>query len=701
MPSILLLLALSVLVMTAALAGESPAPADPPADAHASPQARLAAVHDLDHPWEFRPDFKNRREWERRAKALREQVLVSQGLWPLPERTPLRPVVHGRIDRGEYTVEKVYFQSLPGHYVTGNLYRPKAMKGAKKHPGVLSPHGHWENGRFYENGEAGARKEIETGAEKTMESARYPLQARCAMLARMGAVVFHYDMIGYADSRPIPHREGFRDTQAILRLQSFMGLQTWNSIRALDFLLSLDEVDPDRVAVTGASGGATQTFLLTAVDDRPALAFPAVMVSTAMQGGCVCENSPLLRVGTNNVEIAALFAPQPQGMTGANDWTREIESKGLPEMKAIYGLYGAKDRVDAKYLPFPHNYNQVSRERMYGWVNRHFGLGLDEPVEEKPFEPVPPKDLSVFDAAHPFPADAKDAAAVRAFLTESSDRQMEELRKRPAAYRRTVRRALEVMVHDAMPEKEDAPRFRASRMEDRDGYSYEEGLLTGPGRADVLALRLIPDGWTGDLLLWVHPEGKRSLIGPDGQPVPEARRILERKAAILAPEAFLTGAGADESAWAVRKHLEGPGKPYAGFTFGYNRSLLAERVSDLVTALAAARGMDGVKSVSLLGQGEAGLWALLAGVLAGEGVRRATLDLDGFDFDQIKESTDARMLPGALKYGGVFGFARLLPGKVLLHHAPESAKPQPRMRRGITLRRDALSTEEAMEWLLR
>ena len=100
-------------------------------------------------------------------------------------------------------------------------------------------------------------------------------------------------MVGYADSTAIAHRAGFTDAEAELRLQSFMGLQTWNSIRALDFLLSLPDVDPERIGITGASGGGTQTFMLAAIDDRLAAAFPAVMVRTAMQGGCICENCSL------------------------------------------------------------------------------------------------------------------------------------------------------------------------------------------------------------------------------------------------------------------------------------------------------------------------------------------------------------------------------------------------------------------------
>src|SRR5205823_12563514 len=151
-------------------------------------------------------------------------------------------------------------------------------------------------------------------------------------------------------SQQIGHRQGFLDVEAEMRLQNFMGLQTYNSIRALDFLISLPDVDAGRIGVTGASGGATQTFMLCAIDDRPAAAFPAVMVGTAMQGGCICENASYLRVEGNNVQLAACFAPKPQAMSCANDWTIDFLAKGLPELKDVYGLYKSADKVDAQHF---------------------------------------------------------------------------------------------------------------------------------------------------------------------------------------------------------------------------------------------------------------------------------------------------------------------------------------------------------------
>ncbi len=175
-------------------------------------------------------------------------------------------MIHGKIDRGDYTVEKVFFASMPGHYVSGNLYRPAHVTG--KVPGILCPHGHWNGGRFNDGGERRGRWQIDQGAEATMAGARFSLQARMVELARLGCVVFHYDMVGYADSQPIVHGKGFTDAEAELRLQSMLGLQTFNSIRALDFLSSLPDVDPTRIGVTGASGGGTQTML--SVRGRPA-----------------------------------------------------------------------------------------------------------------------------------------------------------------------------------------------------------------------------------------------------------------------------------------------------------------------------------------------------------------------------------------------------------------------------------------------
>jgi dienelactone hydrolase len=610
----------------------------------------------------------SKEEWQARRQRIREQVLVAEGLWPLPPKEPLNAVIHGKIDRDDYTIEKVFFASYPGHYVSGNLYRPKGKTG--KVPGVLCPHGHWANGRFYDAGEKAAKGQISQKAETTMEGARFPLQARCAMLARMGCIVFHYDMVGNADSQSIAHRAGFTDVAAELRLQSFMGLQTWNSIRALDFLLSLPEVDSKRIGVTGASGGGTQTFILCAIDDRPTVAFPAVMVSTAMQGGCICENAPYLRQGIGNVDIAAVFAPKPLGMSAANDWTKEIETKGLPELKALYKMLGAEDRVMAKaHLEFDHNYNQVSREMMYNWFNKHLDLGLKEPVVEKPFVPVPPKELSVYDEQHPRPKDAVGADRLRDYMAETSDKQIKDLMPKDAdslkEFRRVIGTALRVMINDELPKPEELAVKEVGQRVERGDLVWRRYLIGRKGAGEqVPALGIKGKDFDGTVVVWIHPEGHASLFH-DGKLVPAAQRILDGKAAIFAPDALLTGEFGDAKMQPVEKGYEN----YAGYYYGYNRPLLAQRVHDILTAVAVAKQHEKTEKVHLVGFGKAGPWVLLARGLCGDSVARTAADVDGFRFEKVASDYNEMMLPGAVKYGGLPALTALAaPGELSIHN---------------------------------
>ncbi len=603
--------------------------------------------------------------WERRAARVREQILVAAGLWPLPPVASVNATIHGRIERDAYSVEKVLVESFPGFYVTGNLYRPLAPSTTPR-PAVLSPHGHWPNGRFYERSEEEAQAQIDAGKEKTMAGARYPLQARCAMLARMGCVVFHYDMVGYADSKQIPHAKGFEDAEAGLRLQSAFGLQLYNSIRAFDFLASLEGVDPQRIGVTGASGGGTQTFFLAGIDTRPKAAFPAVMVSTGMQGGCVCENAHLLRVGTGNVEFAALAAPRPVSMTGANDWTIDIETKGLPELKELYRLYDAEERVAAKCFPdFEHNYNQVSREIMYGWFNEHLQLGWEEtPVTEVVFEPIAPAELSVFDDEHALPSDAVDVERLRELWTEMSTAQMRSLSPSDAddfvKYQQVLRAALRAIVGSDLPATSDVD-VEATAQAEVDGFRLEWRRLSRAGRRDqVPALWIEPPTWDGRVVVCVSDRGQGDFArsAGDGRLQAVAARALTRGAALLLVDVLLTGESATAASEAPRLPVDTKRhERFSGYTYGYNRTLLAERVHDVLTAVAHARANETTRAVHLIGAGEGGLWCLLATAIASDAIGAVFAERPSFHFAEIADVNDPRFFPGGLKYGDWEAFA--------------------------------------------
>ena len=646
----------------------APAAADDPTrvfpDGQKPKDARLGPPKTLNDSFPFTPP-KSKEDWAKRRQAVREQLLVATGLWPLPEKTPLNPTIHGHVAKDGYVIEKVSFASTPGHYVTGNLYKPTSAAKGTRHPAVLFAHGHWANGRFHDAGPKAAEQSVKSKAEADLDRGRFFIQAIPVQLARMGFVVFQYDMVGVADSTAIPHAGGFKDVAADLRLQSAMGLQTWNSIRSLDFLESLPDVDKTRIGMTGASGGGTQTFMLAAIDDRLAAAFPAVMVSAAMQGGCVCENSHYLRVNTGNVEFAGLFAPKPQAFSAADDWTKEFMTKGFPELKQLYALLGAEEKVAAKaWLEYGHNYNQHAREFMYAWFAKHL-LGKDEPVSEQPFKPTPPKELSVYDAEHPRPADELKAPELRKKLTEASDAQLAKLMPTDEAslaeFRRVFGTALRVMVNDTLP-AEVAVRQGPKEVK-LDGVTMHLAVLGRKDEQDAVPFAGVfgPEFKGGKAVVWVHPKGKASLFA-DGKLVPEARKLVDDGCAVLAPDVFGVGELALSGPYPVNKD-------YAGYTYGYNRTPLANRVHDVLTAVAFARTMLRAKTVHVVGWGELGPAVVLARALAGDAVAKTAADLNQTLFDKVEKADDPLMLPGAVKYqllGTALGLCA--PGEVLAYN---------------------------------
>ncbi|MEK6480709.1 acetylxylan esterase [Catalinimonas sp. 4WD22] len=321
--------------------------------------------------------------WKQRAAQIREGIWNGLGLSPDFERTPLKPIIHSKRTYDGYTVENVAFESMPGYFVTGNLYRPTQQQSS--YPAILSTHGHFQ------------------GDEYTART-REEMQRRCASLARMGAIVFAYDMVGYGDADQNMHKH-----------HQALALQTINSIRAVDFLHTIPEVDRERIAITGASGGGTQTFLLTALDDRIAVSLPVVMVSAHFFGGCVCESGLPIHQSetheTSNVEIAALAAPRPMLLiSDGKDWTLNTPEVEYPYIKNIYALYDKAENVENLHLPDEgHDYGISKREGAYRFLAKHLGLSLEEvlndegEIDESFVSVEPHQKLQVFDAQHPRP----------------------------------------------------------------------------------------------------------------------------------------------------------------------------------------------------------------------------------------------------------------------------------------------------------
>jgi dienelactone hydrolase len=643
--------------------------------------ARLKPLKDLDGYFPFTPP-KSQADWEVRADEVKRRALVAEGLWPIPTKTPLRAVTHGKIERPDYTVEKVYFESAPGFFVTGNLYRPKKVDG--KVPGVLFAHGHWKDARLSESTADELKKEIDTGQERFERGGRSKFQSMCVQLARMGCIVWQWDMLGDSDSIQLPREliHGFAkqrpemnttenwglfSTQAEAHLQSVMGLQTWNSIRSLDFLLSLPEVDPERIAMTGASGGGTQTLILSAIDPRVKLSFPAVMVSTAMQGGCTCENASLLRVDTGNVEIAALFAPKPLGMTTANDWTKQMSTKGFPELQKLYALLGSPSEVMlSRGEQFPHNYNAVSRAAFYTWLNKHFKLRAREPIEEQDYEPLTREQLTVWDKKHPAPkaADPYFERKLLHWFADDAAKQMQSSAESPMEFRTDMASVARILIGRTYGTIGDCD-WQLTEKIDRGGYIEMSGVVRNKRYEEELpVVWLYPKNWKSRVVVWLDDAGKSALYDASGSPKSAVMQLVNAGVTVLGADLLYQGEFLKDGQPIKQTRKVANPREAPAYTFGYNHSLFAQRAHDILTLLKFIRtakidSIPSPSSVAVAGFGQTGPIVAAARAVASDSIDLAAIDTGGFRFAKLLDYRDPQFLPGGAKYLDVPGFLAL------------------------------------------
>lgn len=559
-------------------------------------------------------------EWNGIASQIRTSIRVSCGLEPMPQRTPLHLEVLGHLDRDQYTVDIIRFQPFPGLFVAGNIYRPKGPPG-RRYPGVLNPHGHWEQGRLEQT--------------ETLDA-----PARCVQFARMGMVALSYDMLGYQDTTQFSafdpdgtpekprfydqHVALFRDPGLQLWNFSLMGIQLWNSIRALDLLLEQPDVDAERIGCTGESGGGTQTFLLGAIDDRIRVAAPVNMVSHSMQGGCRCENAPGLRVQFSNLDFAAAFAPRPQLLVGATgDWTRDMLEVEAPAIQNIYALHGATDRLKAVRIKAPHNYNQSSREAVYAWFNQWLlGAAPRDSLPEISNSHEPRNHLKL-SADDPRPPEAlTESAFIAAWLTG----------------RRTALQALEPRDSKSLAAlRHHVHQFRSSWWPAWD----VDSTLSGTNHLTIREWPTLGSKLLRGVVLLVQPHG----LGQDtvSEPVRSLPKTLQQEGfAVIELEPFQTGMDRNEAVVSA--------SPFTNFFNTYNPTILQRRVEDVGLVCRSAQSRFGTDKIVLVGTGEAGLWCLLAAPLA------SAVVADGSSFSPVVDAawlTPEKFLPGLALMGGL------------------------------------------------
>lgn len=610
--------------------------------------ARGAASRDLNTPYTF-PNY-TKEEWLKKAESLRQQVRVANGLLPEHEPSPLNAQIFGKIEHEDYSVEKVYFEAFPGFLTTGNLYRPIGKTGP--FPGIVNPHGHWSRGRI---------EDIERGS----------IPARCINFAKQGYIAFAYDMVGYNDSgKQMEHRYG-GENEALWGL-SAMALQLQNGIRAIDFLESLPDVDSERIGCTGASGGGSQTFILTAVDERIKVSAPVNMISATMQGGCICENAPNLRIETSNLEIGALMAPRPLLLVSCTgDWTSKTPTVEYPAIKSIYSFFDAEDKIHQVQVDAEHNYNLASREAVYAWFAKWL-LGVEDTssVKEVPYKVESDEDFLTF-AERELPSHSlKQEEILPAWIGRSEiafENTKPSNENEHKNFTEVMGSALKHSLGLHIPKisditlNEPTDAFPTSY---HTNFSAQHLVINRKGIGDAIPsvlFRTEPLVGHDPVVVLVHPEGKEKMIDVEsGEPLPIITDLISSDRKVLTIDVFGTG-----------EHGEYERSEEAGFFTTYNRTTAVLRIQDILTTLLYYSTRGDVSEVSLIGIGEAGLWGLLAAGFTN--IKNVVVDAAQFDNSANSSFLETLPIPSIRRVGDFRTAGTLVaPRNLIIHNTGDT-----------------------------
>ncbi|MFO0915544.1 MAG: prolyl oligopeptidase family serine peptidase [Pirellulales bacterium] len=365
---------------------------------------------------QYQQDLQSHESWEAQRPARYEEYLYMLGLSPLPEKTPLQPHVTGTLNRGDYFVDKLHYQSRPGLYVTANLYRPAKPAPGKKLPAVLYVCGHSNRGR---NGN------------------KVAYQSHGIWFARHGYICLMVDTLQLGEIAAFHH--GTYNLQRWWwhsRGYTPAGVEAWNGIRGIDYLLSRDDVDPERIAVTGISGGGAATFWIAAADSRVRLAVPvsgmadleSYVAHDVINGHCDC----MFLYNTFQwpwTRIAGLVAPRPLLFVNSDNdsiFPMDANERVINRLERLYSLYGASDHVDAVVSVGGHAYRQDIRQAVYRFMNSHL-MNNSQSVTDSEVDlvsegaqpgayPIAPEELRVFPNDSDLPSDQRNTVIDQEFV---------------------------------------------------------------------------------------------------------------------------------------------------------------------------------------------------------------------------------------------------------------------------------------------
>jgi cephalosporin-C deacetylase-like acetyl esterase len=550
--------------------------------------------------------LKTPQDIERRQADLRAKFREALGELP-SEKTPLNARSVGRDRRDGYSVERVVYESRPGHHVTALFYLPE---GTPPFPGVLVPCGHSANGKAAE-----------------------AYQQVCILMARNGLAVLCYDPIGQGERVQLLDEGGkptvgggttehtLLGTAALLVGRSAAGYRFWDGVRSLDYLAGRPEVDPKRLGCTGNSGGGTMTAYLMALDDRVAVAAPSCFITTlerlfATIGPQDAEQNITGQValGIEHADYLTMRAPKPTLLSvGTRDFF-DIDGSWVTfrEAKKLYGALGYGERVDLFESDEPHGFTKPRRESAMRWMRRWLLDKNDAPTEGD-LSVATDKDVQCTETGQVMTAFPGEKSAFD--LNAERARELDRRRAGRTAGRSVEALRAEVRKRLALSEKMPSMVVEDHAVVVRDGYNIDRwAFTTEPGVKVPVLLFRTREGTAGQPMT-IYVGADRSLARPGG---PIERWVTDGKGAV----ALVDPRGMGETAPGAGG-TTGRGPGYVGsdvkevfLALHLNRPLLGQRVFDVLQAMRGLLPNDEPRAFRLVGVGAGGPVVLHAAALS-------------------------------------------------------------------------------------
>jgi dienelactone hydrolase len=559
-------------------------------------------------------------EWDAQRAALRGQLAEMLGLQPMPERTPLNPVKTGEIPGDGFVVEKLYFQSQPGLYVTANLFRPSTAEG--KLPAILYVCGHSEM----------------KAKDGTVLGNKTGYQHHGAWFARHGYVCLVIDTLQLGEITGVHHGTYRMDRWWWLsRGYTPAGVEAWNGIRAIDYLVSRPEVDPERIGITGRSGGGAYSWFVAALDDRIKVAVPTAGITTlrnhvvdgTVEGHCDC----MFFVNTYRWDydrLAALVAPRPL-LIANTDKDTIFPLDGVysiyTSVRSLYRSLGAEGKLGLQIAEGPHKDTQSLNTGAFAWFERWFkGADLLATFDDSAKKVMEPEALRVFSA---LPEDERnsriDEAFVPAAKAPATAAGSDDLKRQQDGWMS----ALRTKVFRGWPAEGGSLDLREAGSAEHDGVTMRAWDFTpqppftlrlwlahrtglSPAQIELVVLNALDaDGWeafrrmSAGYFSALFPEGARA--GADGAGFAEERKMYSGRPwgmAYVAPR----GVGLTSWSGPAKSHIHRLRRFYL-----LGQTLDGMQVWDLRRAIEALRSTAfGKPALWLQGEGGMGVNALYA-----------------------------------------------------------------------------------------